>query len=99
MTSPNVGLRARAFRNYADYMLTPEFEKAARAVMDLATRRRVAIMCAERFFWRCHRKLISDYLTAHGAQVIHIVDLATTRIHTLSHGAVVRAGKLTYPAP
>ena len=38
--SPNTGLRNDSFRNYADYMLTPEFEQATERLLTLKKRRR-----------------------------------------------------------
>ena len=70
--SPNVGLRNQSFRNYADYMLTDDFRQAASELVSLASQKRVAIMCAERVYFHCHRMLVSDYLAAHGHTVLHI---------------------------
>jgi len=53
-------------------------------------------MCAERFFWRCHRMLLSDYLTVRGWQVIHILGPGQSRAHSLTPGAQVEAGVLVY---
>ena len=64
--SPNIALRNQSFRNYADYMLTPEFDQAASELIALAEHSRTAYMCAERLYFRCHRMMVSDYLTAHG---------------------------------
>src|SRR5437667_6422044 len=50
--SPNVALRNESFRNYADYMLTPEFERAAADLIKLAEQSRAAYMCAERVYFR-----------------------------------------------
>src|SRR5208337_335325 len=61
--SPNTGLRNDSFRNYADYMLTPEFAQAIEQLLQLADRGKAAIMCAERVYFQCHRMLVSDYLT------------------------------------
>jgi uncharacterized protein (DUF488 family) len=61
--SPNIALRADAFRNYADYMMTSEFETAAEELVHLADEKRTAIMCAEaQVYWHCHRMLVSDWL-------------------------------------
>ena len=30
-------------------------------------------MCAEAVWWRCHRRIIADYLLAGGEQVFHIL--------------------------
>src|SRR5437899_1679987 len=59
--SPNVSLRNDSFRNYADYMLTSEFQNAASELIEISKTRRLAIMCAERMWFQCHRMLVSDY--------------------------------------
>jgi len=58
--SPHIGLRNASFRNYADYMLTVEFERAMAELIALAESSRTAYMCAERVYFRCHRMLVSD---------------------------------------
>jgi uncharacterized protein (DUF488 family) len=57
--SGNTGWRNAGFRGYADYMQTPEFEDSLARCIDLATRERVVLMCAESVPWRCHRSLIA----------------------------------------
>lgn len=95
--SPNTGLRNHAFRNYADYMLTPEFHRAADDVIAVASTRRVAIMCAERMFFQCHRMLVSDYLSLHGHEVLHIVDASPVRPHRITPEAKLLDGRVMYP--
>jgi uncharacterized protein (DUF488 family) len=70
--SPNTALRNQSFRNYADYMLTDEFRKGANHLLETAKDRKVAIMCAERVYFHCHRMLVSDWLALHGHEVFHI---------------------------
>src|SRR4029077_17659177 len=52
--SPHVGLRNASFRNYADYMLTTDFESAMAELVALGEGSRTAYMCAERLHFRCH---------------------------------------------
>ena len=59
---------------YRQYMRTEDFEKGLLRLEQLATSRRVAIMCAELLFFRCHRRFIADALTERGHTVIHIID-------------------------
>jgi uncharacterized protein (DUF488 family) len=59
---------------YREYMKTAEFEKGLRYVEQLASSKRVAIMCAELLFFRCHRRFIADALTQRGHTVLHIID-------------------------
>ena len=96
--SPNRGWASEGFRNYADHMLTSEFERGIERLLELAGGKRLAYMCAERFWWRCHRRLISDYLVAKGHRVIHIIDEAKAVGHKLPEFARVVNGRLIYPS-
>src|SRR5215471_15067281 len=82
--SPNVALRNDSFRNYADYMLTPEFERAMDRLTDLAENSPTAYMCAERVHFHCHRMLVSDWLVAHGHEVLHIDSTGPVKPHKLT---------------
>jgi uncharacterized protein (DUF488 family) len=94
--SPNSGLRNSSFRNYADYMLTPEFESAMAELIAMAARSRTAYMCAERVYFRCHRMLVSDWLVAHGHEVLHIDGPGPVKPHRLTTEARMVEGKLIY---
>ena len=95
--SINLGLRDPGFRGFADYMWTAEFEAAIANLIEEATGRPTAIMCAEALPWRCHRSLISDALLARGAEVTHLIG-TTRRPHTLTPAARIRDGRVAYPA-
>jgi len=62
-----------SFHNYADYALGPEFRAGLERLVEIGRERRCAIMCAESVWWRCHRRIITDYLLAAGEEVFHIV--------------------------
>jgi len=94
--SPHIGLRNPSFRNYADYMLTPDFENAMAALIALAETSRTAYMCAERLYFRCHRMLVSDWLVAHGHEVLHIDGTAPPKPHRLTAEARMLKGELIY---
>ena len=94
--SPNIALRNESFRNYADYMLTPEFSNAAGELVALAEVSRTAYMCAERVYFRCHRMLVSDWLVAHGHEVMHIDGSGPAKPHRLSKDARMIDGELIY---
>jgi len=94
--SPNIALRNDSFRNYADYMLTPEFQQAAAQVGEWAKQRRVAIMCAERMWFQCHRMLVSDYFVSRGWTVLHLESEKPPKEHKLTAEARVIAGRLIY---
>ena len=95
--SPNPGLRNQSFRTYADYMATDEFKQGISVLLDLAGNRRTAIMCAEALFWQCHRRLVSDHLMANGVTVQHIFPGGEVKPHTLTQGAKILDGTVTYP--
>ncbi len=95
--SVNTGWRNGSFRGYADYMQTPEFKENLGKLLDLAKRRRLAIMCAEAVPWRCHRSLIADALTIRGVQVEHISSAKRRNPHTLTPWARVEGLRITYP--
>lgn len=97
--SNNLGLRNESFRNYADYMLTEEFREGIRELLGVAAGTPTAFMCSESVFWRCHRRLVADYLFVSGITVQHIMPSGQLRPHTLTEGAKVEAGELTYPQP
>jgi len=94
--SPNQGLRNASFRNYADYMLTSEFEGAARELLKMAEESPTAAMCAERVYFHCHRMLVSDWAVAHGHEVLHLDDERPARRHQLMPGAELIDGRLIY---
>jgi uncharacterized protein (DUF488 family) len=94
--SPHIALRNASFRNYADYTLTPEFEQAIRELLSIAEHSRTAYMCAERVYFRCHRMIVSDWLVAHGHEVLHIDAEGPTRPHRLSAEARMVGGQMIY---
>jgi uncharacterized protein (DUF488 family) len=94
--SPNIALRNAAFRNYADYMLTPEFETAMTELIALGGQSRTAYMCAERVYFRCHRMLVSDWLVAHGNEVMHIDGTGAAKPHRLTAEARMVEAQLVY---
>lgn len=94
--SPNVALRNESFRNYADYMLTEEFRRGIAELIDLAKQSRVAYMCAEQVYFRCHRMLVSDWLVARGHEVFHIDGTGPVKTHRLMTEARVIDGQVIY---
>jgi uncharacterized protein (DUF488 family) len=94
--SPNVALRNDSFRNYADYMLTAEFQRGITELIGIAEASRTAYMCAERLYFRCHRMLVSDWLVVHGFEVLHIDGAGPAKRHELIAEARIIEGQLIY---
>jgi uncharacterized protein (DUF488 family) len=96
--SPNGLWQNEAFQAYADYALTPPFRAALDELCRLAESRTSAIMCAEAVWWRCHRRIVTDYLLAYGADVRHIMALGKIEPATLTPGAEPQPdGTILYP--
>ena len=95
--SPNGAWRVAAFRGYADYMATPEFELARARLMQLANSAPTAVMCAEAVWWQCHRRLIADDFTARDWKVLHLMAPGKVQPHPLNPAARMRDGVLRYP--
>lgn len=95
--SLNLGWRNASFRGYADYMQTPEFDSAIERVVELASKKPTAVMCAEAVPWRCHRSLVADALLVRGWEVREIISSAPPAAHKLTPFACVAGTRLTYP--
>jgi len=97
--SPNEFWRNESFRNYADYAETAAFTAGLATLEELARQYRCAVMCAEAVWWRCHRRIISDYLLARGIPVLHIMGHNRIEPAALTPGArQLAGGALIYPA-
>jgi uncharacterized protein (DUF488 family) len=96
--SPNTAWREPAFRRYADYMATPRFREAFATLEALARAQPTAVMCAERLWWQCHRRLLADALAVRGWRVLHLLEPGKTTPHELTPWARVEDGALVYPA-
>ena len=97
--SRNAYWSVRSFRNYADYALTAPFAAGMARLRERGSGHRCAIMCAEAVWWRCHRRIIADYLLAAGERVMHILGTSHVDEAHLTPGAVIRNdGTVVYPA-
>ena len=84
-------IRTAAFRSYAARMARPVWQDAlARALAEPAA----CFLCAETLWWRCHRRLIAELLTARGHEVIHLIRPHEARRHVLGEDAESRNGTL-----
>ena len=97
--SLNTFWQVAAFRNYADYAATEAFRVGLNELRALARDNCCAIMCAEAVWWRCHRRIIVDYLLAEGFPVSHIMGLNKIDPAKLTPGVrLLPGGTLVYPA-
>lgn len=88
----------QSFHNYADYALSTKFSAALSALMEIHSAKRCAIMCAEAVWWRCHRRIIADYLIIAGCTVLHLMGENRIDEARLTAGAKVEGTKVIYPA-
>lgn len=96
-SSPHVGLRNLQFRAYADYMQTPEFSHAVDSLLSEASSHAIAVMCSESVWWRCHRRLLADYLVLiRQVEVLHIFHDSRLTPHPVTPGAIVDADRVLY---
>lgn len=88
-----------SFHNYADYALSDRFRAGLDRLIGEGRARRCATMCSEAVWWRCHRRIVSDYLIARGETVFNIMAPGRIEPARLTEGAVIRDdGTVTYPA-
>lgn len=88
----------RSFHNYADYALSDDFRHGLETLVALGRERRVATMCSEAVWWRCHRRIVADHLIARGETVLHLMGGSRVEEARLSAGAAVDGARVTYPA-
>lgn len=87
-----------SFYNYADYALSAQFHAGLEHLLDQGRHWRCAIMCSEAVWWRCHRRIVADYLIASGATVSHIMGHSRVEPARLTAGAVIQSGgTVIYP--
>lgn len=91
--------RNQSFHNYADYALSELFRHGLGALLALAEERRTAIMCAEAVWWRCHGRIVADYLIRDGRSVFHLMGEERVTPAVMTQCATTAADGLHYPAP
>jgi uncharacterized protein (DUF488 family) len=94
--SPHTGLRVAAFRGYADHMATDEFRADLARLEEFARLVPTAFMCAETLWWKCHRRLLADRMTADGWTVVQLRVGGAPELHRLTDAARVEQGRLSY---
>jgi uncharacterized protein (DUF488 family) len=88
----------QSFHNYADYALSGQFAAALGDLLQVSAKRRCAIMCAEAVWWRCHRRIIADYLLVRGRTVFHLMGDDRMEPAHVTPAAKEQDGRLIYPA-
>ena len=96
--NPDVAWREDMFRGYAEYMRTLDFLDAIDAVLAEAESGQVIVMCSESLWWRCHRRLLADFVSvARGVEVRHLMHDGRIEVHRPSPGLRLRDdGLLVY---
>jgi uncharacterized protein (DUF488 family) len=88
-----------SFHNYADYAIGEDFKSGLMRLRELGHAKRTTVMCAEAVWWRCHRRIIADYLLAAGDEVFHILGRNhVERAHMTPEANLSLTGGPTYPA-
>lgn len=89
----------RSFHNYADYALSAPFRAGLAGLLAAGGAQRSVVMCAEAVWWRCHRRIVADYLLAAGREVIHLLGPGHDEPARLTEGAVILPDRsIVYPA-
>lgn len=97
--SVNAFWQNQRFHNYADYAMGSKFRAGLARLCELGRNQRCAIMCAEAVWWRCHRRIITDYLLAYSELVFHLIAPGNVKPAQMTGTAHLTAsGALAYPA-
>jgi uncharacterized protein (DUF488 family) len=94
--SPNTAWQHPAFRSYADYADSTEFAVAIQKLSELAHNERSAVMCSEGLWWRCHRRIIADYMAMRGWDVKHIMPNGNLAAHSIPTFARIEGTRIVY---
>ena len=87
-----------SFHNYADYAMGEAFAQGLARLRELGAQAPCAVMCAEALWWRCHRRIIADYLIAAGEDVQHVMADGKVLEARMTPAAQSRGAVLAYPA-
>lgn len=88
-----------SFHNYADYALSDSFRKGLDKLVRLGRKQRCVVMCAEAVWWRCHRRIVADYLLARGETVFHLMGDNRIEEAHLTPGASVSSSDIVHYPP
>jgi uncharacterized protein (DUF488 family) len=84
-------IRVAAFRSYAARMGTAAWQKALEEALAEPS---PCLMCAETLWVRCHRRLIAELLAARGHEVVHLLGIGRSELHSKWAEAEYRDGRL-----
>lgn len=87
----------QSFHNYADYALSRDFEDGLDQLQRHSSERETAIMCSEAVWWRCHRRIIADYMLLRGRKVLHLMGADRVEAASMTPAATEEEGHLVYP--
>lgn len=87
----------QSFHNYADYALSDEFRLGLSRLLELSQDRRCSIMCSEAVWWRCHRRIVADYLLCRGRTVFHLISRLRVDPAKLNEAAIESGDAIVYP--
>jgi uncharacterized protein (DUF488 family) len=95
----NAFWKNQSFHNYADYATSNEFRSGLKMLRERGQATTCVIMCSEAVWWRCHRRIIADYLIASGEIVFHILGpKAADRAHLTEGARVGLDATVSYPS-
>lgn len=95
--SRHTAIDKASFRAYADWMETPAFAAGVRDLLAVAESGPIAYCCCESVYWKCHRRMITDYLTLRlRIDVKHITQTGSLIDHRPTRGVRLDAAGLTY---
>jgi uncharacterized protein (DUF488 family) len=95
-SSIHTALATDSLRAYAEHMNSSAFQEGIAELLAHARLRYTVMLCTERLPQHCHRAMISDYLTANGVSVIHILERDYSIPHRLNILARWVQGQLIY---
>lgn len=90
--------RNQSFHNYADYAMSAAFRTGLDQLLTLSLEMPCAIMCSEAVWWRCHRRIIADYLLIDERPVFHLMGRDHVDQAKITPGIMVEDGVITYPS-
>jgi len=97
-SSLNAFWNNQSFHNYADYALTEAFGRGLEQLIATGRREPCSIMCSEAVWWRCHRRIVADYLILRGEKVFHLMGSNRLEAAVMTQAAEpTGSGRLLYP--